>query len=951
VKLTYLLLIILFLSSFSKPLVKTGNNICKKNKDEFSLEKALQTIREGMVKDSAELACIHHQVALRYYINYDYLLSLKHNKEALKIREQINDGFLWKTHHNIALIYDELEEYKKAIQHNQKAYSLPGAKTPKDSISILRFLSMEYAEIGDIEEALQYGNIATKVEASDVKIAQAFHSLGSILAQTNDSIYLKLALQHLNKALSLIKNNQNFDLLAIPYYGNIGVAYHNLNEEEQALKNYYKALDLVASQDSLYRSSILNNIGYVLITQKKYDLALEKINEALRLKQTYFKKDTHHFRYAFNYENIADCNVKMKKYKTALHNYQTAINNLTNSFRSADIFQNPVLTDNLYVYSNLGLIRVLDAKAKTAFALYQKNKDESYLQLAHQTYQTLLDFHNKLQQEISTENSRLFQAKNLLPYLENALKVVYALQNNESSTAESAFRLMEKNKATVLLQSINESQALQYANLPNAIVEQEGELKTAISFYKKQLNDAKVLEKIDEIARIEKLLFEEENKYNRLITDLESNFPNYYQLKYQQNEIRLIDVQNYLNKHTALLEYFVGDHSIYVLLIHKDNSKLYQFPKPKNWNDLINNLRRSLIHIDAIQQKEQTAYDVFTQGAHSLYNILLKPVLDELNPAIKHLQIIPDAALNYVPFDVLLTELPDRDAINYADLAYLIKNQTISYAYSATLLLESNVTNYKEKALGVYAGFAPVYRSKNDNPSPPVVLRNNPYVDLPNARTSVEQITKLISGDDFLANEATKQQFINKASQYKILHLAMHGFLNDENPLYSNLVFTKTSDSADHLLHAADLYNVELNADLVVLSACNTGTGKLQKGEGVMSLSRAFTYAGSNSLVMSLWEVPDKSTSIIMQNFFTTLKKGYPKDKALQAAKLDFVTNHPMRAHPLYWAGFVPSGNMVAIDFEVKRNNWWFWVLIFITVFLGIGLIYLIRTKILNSNV
>jgi len=917
VKPIYLLIIVLFLSSFSKSLVKIDNNTCKKNKNEFSIEKALQTILNSTVKDSTELACLHHQIALYYYNNYNNLLSLKYNKEALKIRKKINDGFLWKTHNNIALIYDELEEYSKAIQYHQQAYNLPGIKASKDSTRILRFLSLEYAKIGDFEQALKYGKLAIKTNTSDINQSKAHHSIGLILTETKDTINLKLALQYLNKAIQLVKYHEYFDQIATPYYINLGVAYNMLNEEEKALKNYYMALDLVASEDTLYRSIILNNVGYVLTKHKKYNLALEKIFEALSLKQTYFNEDSYHFRYAFNYENIAECHFEMKNYEKALQNYQTAIINLTNSFRSSDVFQNPVLSDSLYVYSNLDLIRVLDLKAKTALTFYQQNNDEAYLQLAHQTYQTLLDFHNQLQKDIATENSRLFQAKNMLPYIESALKVIYQLQDKGESIAESAFRLMEKNKATVLLQSINESQALQFANIPDTLIEREGELKTSISFYKKQLNNAKIYDDTENIDHFEKLLFKEENKHRRLIENLERNYPNYHQLKYRQNEIELSDMQDYLNEGTALLEYFVGDSSIYVLSIQKEKSKLYKTTKPKNWNDLINNFRQSVTDINLIQNSGKKAFDLFTKSATELHTILLQKPMADAESNIKQ--------------------------INYVNLNYLLNDCTLSYAYSVALLLESNHSQKNESdSLALYAGFAPVYEpgkvtftktltQKNNN----IVLRNRELVDLPNARINVQQIADFVNGQAFLANEATKQQFINKAKQFKIVHLATHGFLNDDNPLYSNLMFTHTSDSTDNLLYAADLYNIELNADLVVLSACNTGTGKLQKGEGVMSLSRAFTYAGS----VSLWEVPDKSTATIMQFFFQYLKKGYTKDEALKTAKLDFIQEYPTRAHPLFWAGFVPSGNMAIINIEEEGNYQWFWVFIIVAIFISGGIV------------
>lgn len=943
----FLILQIILFSSFSKPLVEVSENSCTKIENTFSIKEAITKIQSTKIKDSTYLACLYHQVGISYYNINEYVLALQYYQEAKKIREQINDELLYRTLYNIALTYHELNNYSKAIFHNQLAYAIVGNKQSKDSINILRFLSEDHSAIGDIEQALQYGKMAIKINADTLRLVEALNALALSLVNTNDISKAQEAIDYLDIALQLKNEKNGFQKVFSFINCNKGAAYGILNKNHKALEQYNLALNLLPNEDTLSRAYLLNNIGVELMDQKKYTVALEKFDQSLKLKQAYFWGEEFEIEYAANYENIADCYFKMSDYNLALQHYQFAIVNLTNSFRSSNIFQNPIVSDSLYVYSNLVLVEVLDAKAKTAFEYFKKNGDAAYLDLAHQTYQTLLNFHNQLQQDISTENSRLFQAKNLSPYIENALNVVYEKQKNRIAVGESVFRLMEKNKATVLLQSINESQALQYANLPDTIIEQEDELKTAISFYKKQFNYAKVYEELENIDRFEKLLFEEENKYKQLISNLESNYPNYYQLKYQQSEIQLKDAQDYLDKDAAMLEYFVGDSSIYVLSIQKEKSKLYKISKPKNWNELINNFRQSITDIDLVQNEGSNTFEKFTNSAFELCNILLEQALTDLESNITHLKIIPDAELNYLPFDILLTKPSNSKQINYANLSYLLNERTISYAYSVALLLESNQSPQIEyDSLGLYAGFAPVYETDNTNfaktlsPNNKIVLRSGKLVDLPNARISVQQIADFVKGKAFLAKEATKQQFIDNANRFKIIHLATHGFLNDENPLYSNLVFANTVDSTDHSLYAADLYNIELNADLVVLSACNTGTGKLQKGEGVMSLSRAFTYAGSNSLVMSLWEVPDKSTATIMQNFFQQLKNGKTKDDALQAAKIDFIQKYPARAHPLFWAGFVPSGNMTAIDFENGSSNWWIWALIIITFLIGSGIAF-----------
>ena len=173
-----------------------------------------------------------------------------------------------------------------------------------------------------------------------------------------------------------------------------------------------------------------------------------------------------------------------------------------------------------------------------------------------------------------------------------------------------------------------------------------------------------------------------------------------------------------------------------------------------------------------------------------------------------------------------------------------------------------------------------------------------------------------------MANEAV---FKSNAIDYGILHLATHAIIDGENPLNSYLIFTSTGDSTeDNNLYAWELYNMRLNAQMAVLSACNTGFGKLQRGEGVMSLGRAFAYAGVPSIVMSLWPAEDESTADLMGYFYEALAEGQSKDEALRNAKLRFLKEMPpSKHHPFYWAGFVVQGD--AGPLKSNEIPLWIW--------------------------
>jgi len=197
-------------------------------------------------------------------------------------------------------------------------------------------------------------------------------------------------------------------------------------------------------------------------------------------------------------------------------------------------------------------------------------------------------------------------------------------------------------------------------------------------------------------------------------------------------------------------------------------------------------------------------------------------------------------------------------------------------------------------------------------------VRNSGHSSLPNSNEELKAMAKYTeNGEYYLGKQATEGHFkkLSKQNQYDVIHISTHGILNS-NPLYSNLDFNSSLSigDEDNKLHVYELYNLPLSARLVVLSACSTGEGQYTPGEGVMSIGRAFMYAGSPSIVMSLWEVNDRSTSHLMEYFYKALNEGYTKDRALQKAKLQYLeTICNWATHPFYWSAFVTMGNSQAI--------------------------------------
>jgi len=322
---------------------------------------------------------------------------------------------------------------------------------------------------------------------------------------------------------------------------------------------------------------------------------------------------------------------------------------------------------------------------------------------------------------------------------------------------------------------------------------------------------------------------------------------------------------------------------------------------------------------------------VFTSLSAELYETLLQP-LGEIQQ-LKHALIIPDGPIGYIPFEILITDSIVSDQVTYTELPYLFLNTKIHYEYAASI---SFVT---EAARGIgegFLGFAPAYDGTKGG-----------WKTLWHNEEEVEYAKSFFAGDIYKAQEATKKHFLEEASTYGLLHFAMHGYLNDENPLYSALVFAADESSNGTVydsLFAYELYNMELQAQLAVLSACNTGNGVLQKGEGIVSMARAFRYAGCPSIVTSLWAADDRATALFMKYFYQYLSEGKSKKVAIAQAKKEYIKS-TRRDHPHYWAGFilVGDGDKVNVEFQWAGILWGMGLI----MLLGL-LIWLRRKAILN---
>jgi CHAT domain-containing protein len=303
---------------------------------------------------------------------------------------------------------------------------------------------------------------------------------------------------------------------------------------------------------------------------------------------------------------------------------------------------------------------------------------------------------------------------------------------------------------------------------------------------------------------------------------------------------------------------------------------------------------------------------------YRLYKTLVDPIRSFL--ISDKLFISPDNILSYLPFETILTSSNSISSNNYKDLSYLMNSYDISYIYSATFLAES--LKKEITRTNTLIAFAPDYPEQIDIRSVLMSRQAGMGVlhDLPFARLEAKYVTELTGGKLYANSEAKESVYKSESGKYDIIHLAMHTLLNNKDPMLSTLIFSKIADSTqDGYLKMYEIYGIPLKAKMVVLSSCNTGTGLLYSGEGILSLARGFIFSGSQSVVMSMWEIEDKSGTEIVELFYKNLLKGYTKSVALKKARTAFLENaDKLRSHPYFWSALVVYGNNSSLYHSYK---------------------------------
>lgn len=306
-------------------------------------------------------------------------------------------------------------------------------------------------------------------------------------------------------------------------------------------------------------------------------------------------------------------------------------------------------------------------------------------------------------------------------------------------------------------------------------------------------------------------------------------------------------------------------------------------------------------------------FNEYMDLGYQLYRTLIEPAIPYLRG--NKIIISPDNILAYIPFETLITEEFRSPDLLYRDAPFTLKKYLFSYIYSVTF--SSEIPRRSRSLRNDLVAYAPAYEGMEISDSVLMLYPNlrGEIRSLPYATMEAEDAVKQCGGIAYTADLATEDSFKQNAGKYDIVHLAMHTLVDDSHPAFSKMIFSASPEGKDDgMLNTYEVYNIPLKAMMVVLSSCNTGTGLLATGEGILSLARGFIFAGSRSVVMSMWAVDDYSASEVVRSFYRNLRSGKTKSSALRSARLSFLRSADQaRSHPYYWSTLVIYGDDTAM--------------------------------------
>lgn len=885
-------------------------------------EKHLEKAQERLSAESGSYPRLQSLVLYRlgelHTSRGNYEQAIDHYLQALDLFNRNfppEQRFASEVYNSLGVVYQQQGQTDKAKQYYEKSLKIDrqqlGDAHP-DIASGLNNLAIIYYYQGDYQRALEYMKQSTSTLSSfwgenHPKIAIGYNNISIVYSEMGK---LREAISYMKRSIQIKKRviGEINEDVAIGYQ-NLGALYFDIEEYDRAIEYYQQALALHQQIFDGAHPEIANtyaNLGEAFTRMQKYEKALSYLEKDLQMNLQLLGS-----RHPF----IADTHTKMGNiqhsqgaYRSALSHYNQAISILTGS----SLEQTEITGISLENVSHpMFLMEALEGKGKTHRAIHHQAKRGDALEHALDTYLEASVLINNLQTEYRSNESKLQLGKKAEAIYQAGIETSYELykKTGDRSQIEYLLYFMEHSKARVLVENLKDADARRFADIPDSLLEKEHHLRgqiTRIHQSIRQQTGQKVHIDSISIGGLQDSLFALQRKLNAHIHQLEDSYPKYHRLKYQDLNITTKMIQDdILKPGQNFVEYALGEESLIAIVINQQGTSIHRTAIDSTFERQVRAFRSAI--------REENA-PRFAELSHKLYQQVFAPVEPSLTGS--ELTIIPDGILNYLPFEVLVPKLSRSGAGNsdFSQFKYLLADYSIKYAPSGRFLTLQSPEAATDEQNSLLA-LAPIF-SELASPGQANSTRrqSNDITSLPLSRYEVQQVDSLMESHGkqartLLYSEASESAFKQQPlGEFDIIHLATHAYFSSDSSVESGIYFASDAQSPeDGVLLLDEIYNLPLSAQLVVLSACETALGPLMKGEGAMSLARAFQYAGARQLMVSLWKVDDRSTSTLMTRFYRNLLQGNSVPEAARQAKLNLM-NDPRYDSPVFWAPFVIIG-------------------------------------------
>ncbi len=865
-----------------------------KARDDF--ESAITMAEE--IENIELLAFLYSELGVSFTYTNSLIEARKNYEKSFSLYEKLKDNErLSYLSSNIGSLYLQIANYKSALDYYSRGLQFAG-ENKLGQILNLTGLADVYSNESNYSKALQYYNRAKEIAdsikdiSSSLKIEQG---IGALYYNINRPFE---ALEILKNTDSNIKNDESpFEMVKL--YSKIGTVLTSIDSLNQAQIYFQKGLSVANKIGDIYSSIVLKTeLAYNYFQQKNYSEAFSLLSEA----QTSAKK-----------YNLTQLLGLQKLYLGKIFNVQNNFDKAIENYQSA--FQ---LSGNTHDYNNQIEAAYLVGKS------FEENNDHIN---AEKWYLIAIELIEKISSPLSPNQEIQIAHFSGWNSIYNSLAELFLEQRRE----EEAFLVIDKARSRNTKSNLDRLKLLSYLKDESVFTEMiDLEWMISSGLYDQAITDS--LKAV--VSKIKSQLISENKHFEEIFT--------------QKKPETIEDMKEKLGDNDNILSVYVRNTSSALFNL---NSNGLSYEKLSIGRDSLLSMLKSIspiYHSHIWSEEIYVNEDLFSfnaLAAFQLYERVFKNFLSGI-PSKSNLIISFPSELMMLPVEMLITEWNDGDSpYYYSDKKFLLDDFQISYTPSAAiyfiqkdksennnnqnLLIGDPYVDNKEFPVSVRSGLIEINPSQSRN----ILLYPLKY-----SMDEIESIDELISNTKvFISREATENNFNQYAASSNVIHISSHSFLVKDQPL---IIFSpQPDDSEDGFLELGEIIQLNLNSDLVVLSSCRSGLGRVDAAEGIIGMQKAFFDAGSKSVVVSLWDVNDKYTSYFMKDFYKHLSDGKSKTEALKQTKIDFIKKYS--ANPYYWSAFVLSGNPSSIKLEQSSS---FGILnLLLLLILITGLYYIIR--------